>query len=157
MTQCARNVGLVVGPLVFTILKTLVTGDGEREARWRFFTAMWWCPSLGGIHGNIMYIYISFIEINTYIYIYIYVCMYIYMYIYIYIYIYISLGVHDIWIEVMEWIQNWELGTWGPKKCDPAWFRCQTLSNGCSSMQVLWKYIYIYKSWLVVTGTSIHG
>lgn len=30
MTQCARNVGLVVGPLVFTILKTLVTGDGER-------------------------------------------------------------------------------------------------------------------------------
>jgi len=30
MTQCARNTGLVIGPLIFTVLKTLVTGDGDR-------------------------------------------------------------------------------------------------------------------------------
>eukprot|EP00913_Durusdinium_trenchii_P026388 g24760.t1 len=30
LTQVSRNVGLVIGPLIFTVLKLAVTGDGER-------------------------------------------------------------------------------------------------------------------------------
>ncbi|CAK9078458.1 unnamed protein product [Durusdinium trenchii] len=32
LTQVSRNVGLVIGPLIFTVLKLAVTGDGERAA-----------------------------------------------------------------------------------------------------------------------------
>ena len=49
LTQVSRNVGLVVGPLVFTILKTLVTGDGERDARWRELP--WGAHGSHGAHG----------------------------------------------------------------------------------------------------------
>ena len=92
---------------------------------------------IGGIHGNIMYIYM---------YIYVYIIyrnkyIYIYIYLYVYIYIYISLGVHDIWIEVMEWIHlGTELGT-EARGCDTSQSVSVWALNGCSWMQVLWIYI----------------